>query len=146
MIILFLKTNPLNNTYFRLFCLCATVSMVKKLEGEYIGSSIDSHYKNRYLLLPCFQEKIKKVVDHTENLSIIEIYLVGFFCLFVCLFFELELLVWFVFSNMASKSFFIVFWSILHFPEVPLYRILTCSLISLDPMNVSHEFYTSSYE
>ena len=58
--------------------------MVKKLEGEYIGSSIDSHYKNRYLLLPCFQEKIKKVVDHTENLSIVEIYLVGF--LFVCLF------------------------------------------------------------
>jgi len=88
MIILFLKTNPLNNTYFRLFCLCATVRMVKKLEGEYIGSSIDSHYKNRYLLLPCFQEKIKKVVDHTENLSIVEIYLVGFVSSFVPFFLD----------------------------------------------------------
>lgn len=82
MIILFLKTDPLNNTYFRLFCLCATVSMVKKLEGECIESSIDPYYKNRYLLLPCFQEKIEKVVDHTENLSIVEIYLVFSFFVF----------------------------------------------------------------
>lgn len=82
MIILFLKTDPLNNTYFRLFCLCATVSMVKQLEGECSGSSIGSHYKNRYLLLPCFHEKIKKVVDHAKNLSIVEIHLVGFFVVF----------------------------------------------------------------
>lgn len=53
--------------------------MVKHLESECIGSSIGSHYKNRYLILPCFHEKIKKVIDHAENLSIVEIYLVGFF-------------------------------------------------------------------